>query len=421
MKPLSKRERRRYLLRCIVTACLLVAFITVTPFATAQGPKPPEEEQKPKPAPPPPPPKPKSGFGDLLNPPPVSEPAKNSPPAAETPRPEDSKVGDDARLEAQIKTLREKLEYQRGLTLTEITPLQNLGRVKEKARDLRVLVDRMHSRIYLPDPSPTGKVTARLTKFQTRWGDLVRPIIDGSMPTEPVTADRWGMYSVAMSRQYCDKKMVMGTVPKSGMPLGGWTWTCLSDLFFHELAGIETGVDRQLDAKRVKVTATLERLMSTAEGRIANAPAELAVHPSPQLLLRELTGLLHQVELEGMRLRIQELEYQKAAGSGTPVFRWLLETSPRVNRPAGGSSRTISVFSGATITAKLGDSSAKVKVTESALPRLAKRLHDVHFRLEKLRLENADPAGQERLDAESERAGVLAKMAQEARPPAPKK
>lgn len=423
MKRLSWRERHRCFPGHGAVVWLFVALVSATPMAAAQDRRPSEDTQDPKPAlpPPPPPPKPSRSFGDLLDQAPAATPQPPAAPAPAPVPPQATATGGAKDLELQIESLRSKLDAQRGVTLANITPLENLGLINEKAQDLRVLVDRMRSRIYLPDPNPEGQMATRLTALQARWGDLVRPLIEGSIPDAPVNAARWAGYAKTMSRQYCGNSVVRRTAPNTGMPLGGWTWACLSDLFFHELAEVEANVDHLLTARRIDMTAKLERLMTTAENRIEQAPAELAVHPSPQLLMRELTDLLHQVELEGVRLRIQELEYQKAAGSGTPAFRWLLETSPRVKRPSGGSSRTISAFSGSVVTATLGDASATATVVESALPRLARELHDAHFEIERLRQEQQDPAGEQRVRAEYARAHALAGMVSNARPPEPKK
>jgi hypothetical protein len=324
---------------------------------------------------------------------------------------------DAERIDRQIGALREKLESQGSVSIVNITPMQSLDVIRERAREQRVLVDRMRNRIYLPDPEPDAPVIARLTALESRWGDLVRPIVSGVLPAEPVSPGRWSAYARAMSRLYCDSPRIPHQAPAGGMPLGGWGWACLSDVFFHEFAEIEAGVDRSLTARRMAVTATLERLMSAAEDRVVRAASELVLHPSPQLLLRELTWALHQVELEGARLRIRELQYQRAAGDGTPAFRRLLASSPNVIRPPGGSSRNLPVAPGARITARLGDATAEAAVMESELARLARQLRDTHFRLAQLRIEGQDPAGDERLGVETRRARVLAEMAMKAVPP----
>jgi hypothetical protein len=230
-----------------------------------------------------------------------------------------------------------------------------------------------------------------------------------------VSRAAWGGYADSMSRLYCDTKTVPHAAPESGMPLVGWAWACLSDLFFHELATIEANVDRLLAKKREEATAPLQQLMTSAERRIATAATEIDEHPSPPLLLRELTWRLHQVEVEGIGLRIQELEAQRAAGDGTAAFLWLLTNSPKVKRPAGGSARTVSAFSGAVITAKLGGEKATAKVQESLLPRLARELHDAHFRIEQSKLQGADVSDANLRDAEADRASALSQMAVEAR------
>ena len=399
-----------------------MAVFAIASISAAQDPKPAEAEQKPKPgAPPPTPPPPKvsRGLGDLLGSQTASQPT-----GPNTPVPAPEKALDDgsaaARLDRQIRTLREKLDSQRSVTVANITPLQSLDLIRERAREQRVLVDRMRKRIYLPDPKPDAPIIGRLTALESRWGDLVRPIAGGLLPAAPMSPERWSAYARAMSRVYCDSRRVRHEAPADGMPLGGWEWACLSDVFFHELAEVEASVDHLLTTRRIAVTATLEQLMSAAEERIVRAPSEFAVHPSPKLLLRELTWALHQVEVEGARLRIRELEYQKAAGDGTPAFRRLLEMSPNAHRPAGGSSRLVPVSTGAKITARLGDATADAAVRESELARLARELRDAHFRLERLRIEGQDPASAERLGVESERARALGEMAIEARPLEPK-
>jgi hypothetical protein len=149
--------------------------------------------------------------------------------------------------------------------------------------------------------------------------------------------------------------------------------------------------------------------MQLTESRIAEAAADVAAHPSPGLLLRELTWLLHEVELEGVSLRLRELGYQKVAGGGSEAFRWLLGLGPKVSRPAAGSARSVSAFSGSTLTAKLGELEAATKVSESELAALARRLHDAHFTIERQRLAGTDEAA--RAPAETARARVLAEMA----------
>lgn len=402
---------------CIAIAWIAIAASATASTSAAQDPRPAEAEQRPKPGAPlptPVPPEAPRGLGDLLGSQTASQPTGTN-----TPVPTPENALDDgsaaARLDSQIRTLREKLDSQRSVTVANITPLPSLDLIRERAREQRVLVDRMRKRIYLPDPKPDAPIIGRLTALESRWGDLVRPIAVGLLPAAPVSPERWSAYAQAMSRLHCDSRRVRLEAPSNGMPLGGWEWACLSDVFFHELAEVEASVDHLLTTRRIAVTATLEQLMSAAEDRIARAPSELAVHPSPKLLLRELTWALHQVEVEGARLRIRELEYQKAAGDGTPAFRRLLELSANVHRPAGGSARTISVTSGAKITAKLGDATADAAVRESELARLARELRDAHFRLERLRIEGQDPAGAARLGVESERARVLGEMAIEAR------
>jgi hypothetical protein len=215
-----------------------------------------------------------------------------------------------------------------------------------------------------------------------------------------------------MSRRYCADEAVAHLAPPGGMPLVGYAWACLSDLFFHELAEAEATVDRSLDSRRAVITGELERRMRLAESRIAAAATEIAAHPSPGLLLRELTWLLHEVEREGVSLRLRELRYQKAEGGGSAAFRWLLDVSPKVSRPAAGSARTVSAFSGATLTAKLGEVESAATVRESPLAALARRLHDAHFTIERQRLAGGDETAL--APAETARARTLAEMAAQA-------
>jgi hypothetical protein len=155
--------------------------------------------------------------------------------------------------------------------------------------------------------------------------------------------------------------------------------------------------------------------MAAAEERIDGARATFTEHPSPGLLLRELTWQLHQVRLELMRLRIRELEGEQAAVEKAPELRWLDEATRVRVSSAAAHAHPVEAPVGATVVARAGSARTAASVVDAPLPRLARELRDVHERLETLRERTTDPLDAERQRLETNRARILGDLAAHAR------
>jgi hypothetical protein len=230
---------------------------------------------------------------------------------------------------------------------------------RERAAEYRRRVDRMRRLLYIPDPRAESELTLELNALQQRWGELALSISRGQIPQAPVAPERWTRYAQGFSKIYCDR--VPQIAPARGMPLTGWAWTCLSDRFFKELAEIEVRAEAMLENKRDGITGTLEGAMKAAEYKISLAGD---MENPPSFLLREVEQLLHQVDKMHRDLRIKELEIQRAAAPGTPSFRWLLELSHAVLRPANGSGLAVRSFRGARLTVKVEDVVLEKKIVQ---------------------------------------------------------
>jgi hypothetical protein len=277
--------------------------------------------------------------------------------------------------------------------------LGDLAAARTAVAAMRARVDRMRKDLYVPDPQPDSDVTARLSAFQARWGELAAAIVRGRAPSDPLPAARWNDLARSFSRRYCDARTVAAVAPPTGMPLRGYAWACLSDLFFHELAPIEAGVSRALTVKRAVATEPLERAMRAAESTLADTAR---LDPVPAFALRRIAERLVDVDRAGAELRLRELRAQRDAGEGSAAFRWLLDISRAVHRPLTVPKLTISV------------DQAKTDVAGTALPDLAKHadaLHRAHYRLALLDLGTPRPE-EERAALDVERARALFAVAQ---------
>jgi hypothetical protein len=348
------------------------------------------------------------GLAGGLRPPPPSDTttstARNSP----------AVPSEDAELNRQIASLRSLMASTDGLTIATIEPVADLAAADERAAEYRRRVNAMRNLLYLPDPKPEESAGRALAGFRDRWRDLTRAILDGDVPSARIAPDDWSRYASRFSRLQCADR-APAAAPAGGMPLGGWAWACLSDLFFHELAELEVGVDSAMTARRRALTEPLERAMSMAEDRLAEVHRVIGNSSSPRLLLRDASWQLFQVWRQLTELRLQELEAEKRAGGSTPAFRWLLEISPVVRRrPEVGAAEPIVAPAGATLQASLESMRGEATVAAPMRTTLARRLHRIHYRLTMLAREGGGNE-ERRASLESERARTLTSIAEQAR------
>lgn len=323
-----------------------------------------------------------------------SEPAP-APSAPKTPDPAAKPAG---RIDARIKVLKTRLASLPAESFAD------LASARDRVAQLRQLVDYTGKNLYIPDPGAGSAAAQRLAAFQQRWADLAGAILNGLPPAQPLAAERWTVYARGFNRIDCGDARVSLTAPPGGMPMRGWAWTCLSDLFFHEFAAIEAGVERTLTARRRVATDDLERAMQRAEFTLALAANDDANQPR---LLRTLEGQLADVNARGLRLSIRALELQRDNGPGVDAFRWLVDHSPVVHRPEAGVRLKVSV----------GGASAEARLAAPEPPRtarLATDLHHAHYRLARLQSEGRPDATRSQAATEARRQALVS-MAAEAR------
>jgi hypothetical protein len=314
-------------------------------------------------------------------------------------------------LRREIESLTRALEATSDFTLTTIEPLADLAAAGKRAADYRRRLDSMRTQMYLPDPRPDSRVTQALTAFQDRWGDLVRPMLDGEPAAPRLAADRWNGYAAQLDALYCDR--VRTRAPADGMPLVGMAWACLADRFFRELADVELGVNGAITDRRRVLTAPAESALRKAEDSIAQTGSTIAFASSPALLLRNVTWQLFEAWRELAGLRLKELQAQERFRGSTPGFQWLLDISPVVRRREFGSETPIAVASGATLTVSIGADIERAWVATRGRTNLSRELHRLHYRLALLSLAQQE-AGGERDLLETRRARTLQSIAEQA-------
>lgn len=296
-------------------------------------------------------------------------------------------------LKRRIKLLEESLASMTPETFATVAAARTRG------TELRARVDQMREHLYIPHVDAIH--AERLTHLQERWGDLAAAILEGQHAGRSLSAERWARYAPAFSGVSCGDTKSLQVPPSKDVQMVGWAWTCLSDLFFKELAAIEVGEARELSEKRAIATERLEAAMRAAEQALSLLGDG---HDVPRSFLARVGQLLHEVERIGTALRLKELQLLLNGGNATFPVRTMLAKSSVLRRTRNGSPMRVTL-EGATVEIQIKD--------QFATSRLAGDLHIVHYRLAVLQLKGDTPT-ESRDSRERDRRSILFDMAKAA-------